>query len=78
MKPYYSGPPGHKVPSEKIPMAIRWENLRIKFFQQLGNSEMVHEAVKMRSYYQQRWIDEASLPNQPSSEFPSGIETVFR
>ena len=78
MKKYISGPPGSKVPSESIPMAIRWESLRIQFFQQLGNHEMVHEAMKMRSYYQQRWIDEATMPDQPNDAWPSGIESVFR
>ena len=78
MKKYFTGPPGSKVPSELIPMAVRWESLRVKFFQQLGNSEMVHEAIKMRNYYQQRWIDEAVLPGPGVPDLPDHVDKVFK
>ena len=78
MKRYISGPPGSKVPSELIPMAIRWESLRIKFLNEMGRPNEAFKASRLRAYYQQRWIDEAMLPNQPDDAWPSGVESVFR
>ena len=78
MKRYFSGPPGHKVPSELIPMAIRWESLRIKFLTEFGRTEEAFKATRLRAYYQQRWIDEAVLPGPGVPDLPDDIDSVFR
>ena len=78
MKRYISGPPGSKVPSELIPMAIRWETLRIQLLNEMGRPEEAFKATRLRAYYQQRWIDEAVLPSPGVPDLPEGIDSVFR
>ena len=78
LKRYTSGPPGSRVPSELIPTALRWENLRVKLLTEFGRTEEAFEAAQLRTYYQQRWIDEAVLPGPGVTDWPSGIETDFR
>jgi hypothetical protein len=57
-----SSPAGSRVPTNLLPMAIRYEAARAGVFERQGNFVRANDCLRLKRHYERRAMEECVLP----------------